>query len=448
MKVLSVLGALAILRAAAGGAIQMDEDGTPKLDPVVQQDSTVYGQADAKNHVVFAKDMHGSFKIPLFLKNGLDPESKRKQRLERSRRMKSFARLDPPSQIRTAADVSAASLVNVKDYYYYGYIGIGSPPQKFSVVFDTGSSNIWVPGEQCRSSACTEHRRFDQRSSATYRETQQKIQIQYGTGFIAGDIAKETVQVAGSVVLHNQSFAATSTEDKTFDLPRSQFDGLFGLGFTGGSEGGVRAPVDTMVQENLLKEPLFGVKLFKGNAQGNGEITFGSYDRSFGTKLTWIDVYGDFFWATTMEGIFYGNEPINYLYGADKVNSANASGALTPADAARASRKALLDTGSSLLYGDPFTLAAMSTRIGANALSGEIPCSAVASLKPFHFILGGKRFTMKPKDYIYHDDASGICEVQWMPVNEYLWIMGIPFLQSHYTVYNIKDHKVGLAPMD
>ncbi|KAJ1662390.1 hypothetical protein IW140_005129 [Coemansia sp. RSA 1813] len=446
MKVLSILGALAMLRTAAGAAVQTDEDGMPKLDPVVEQDSTVYGQADAKNHVVFAKDMHGSFKIPLFLKNGLDPESKRAQRLERTRRMKSFAQIQP-SQVQMAADVSTASLTNVKDYYYYGYIGIGSPPQKFSVVFDTGSSNIWVPGQECHSSACTEHRRFDQRSSATYHATEKKIQIQYGTGFIAGNIARETVQVAGSVVLQNQSFAATSTEDRTFELPRSQFDGLFGLGFTGGSEGGVRAPVDTMVQENLLKEPLFGVKLFKGTDKGNGEITFGSYDRSFGNKLSWIDVYGDFFWATTMEGIFYGDEPTNLLYGADKVNSANASGALTPADAARASRKALLDTGSSLLYGDPFTLAAMSNRIGANALSGEIPCSALSSLKSFHFILGGKRFSMKPKDYIYHDDATGICEVQWMPVNEYLWILGIPFLQSHYSVYNIKEHKMGLAPM-
>ncbi|KAJ2725264.1 aspartic proteinase precursor [Coemansia sp. Benny D115] len=146
-----------------------------------------------------------------------------------------------------------------------------------------------------------------------------------------------------------------------------------------------------------------------------------------------------------MEGIYYGDEPTNYLFGADKVN--NAAGSLTPQEKARASRKALLDTGSSLIYGDAFTLAAMSARIGADIMSGEIPCSAVAGLKSFRFVLGGKNFYMTPSDYIYHDEASGVCEVQWMPVSEYLWVLGIPFLQSHYSVYDIKQHKMGLAKM-
>ncbi|KAJ1753832.1 hypothetical protein LPJ79_000119 [Coemansia sp. RSA 1821] len=429
---LTPIALLAVVQLAASAAVKLEDD-----DMVDSDDWSVIGQIGAKNHFSYGEETQGGFTIPLYLKNGLDPESKRKRRMERSRRMKSFA--EKPLSNNTAI------LTNVKDYYYYGYIGIGNPPQKFSVVFDTGSSNIWVPGDMCPSNACNEHRRFNQSHSTTYLASTQKIQIQYGTGFIAGDIGTDTVQVAGSLVLQNQSFAATSLEDKTFELPRSQFDGLFGLGFTGGAEGNVRSPVDTMLEENKLKEPLFGIKLFRGSERGNGEITFGTYDKSYSSQLDWIDVYGNIFWATTMEGIFYGDEPQNYLYGADKINAE--SGSLTPQEKARASRKALLDTGSSLIYGDPFSLAAMSTRIGANPLSGEIPCSAVASLKPFHFVIGGKRFSMNPEEYIFHDPATGICEVQWMPVSEYLWVMGIPFLQSHYTVYNIKDHRIGLAKM-
>ncbi|KAJ2709461.1 hypothetical protein H4R19_004240 [Coemansia spiralis] len=200
-----------------------------------------------------------------------------------------------------------------------------------------------------------------------------------------------------------------------------------------------------MVSENILGQPVFGVKLFRGSENGNGEITFGSFDRSYADQLQWIDVYGDIFWATTMQGIFYGDEPRNYLYGTSKIEAATAS--QTPAQKARASRKALLDTGSSLIYGDPFTLTAMSTRIGANPETGEIPCAALAVLKPFHFVLGGRRFSMTPAEYIFHDPATGVCEVQWMPVSEYLWIMGIPFLQAHYTVYDIKGHRMGLARM-
>lgn len=96
-------------------------------------------------------------------------------------------------------------LLNSLDTSYYGPISLGTPPQNFTVVFDTGSSNLWVPAASCRSAACQVHSRYDSKSSSSYRSHGAHFDIRYGTGIVHGVMSRDTLQVGG-LAIEGQDF--------------------------------------------------------------------------------------------------------------------------------------------------------------------------------------------------------------------------------------------------
>jgi hypothetical protein len=79
--------------------------------------------------------------------------------------------------------------IYVKDYMntqYFLEVNIGTPAQTFTVVPDTGSSNLWVYSKDCGTLVCNGHNLFDGKSSKTYTKKTNDFAISYGSGSIDG----------------------------------------------------------------------------------------------------------------------------------------------------------------------------------------------------------------------------------------------------------------------
>jgi len=61
-------------------------------------------------------------------------------------------------------------LKNFANSQYYAIIEIGIPSQQFKVIFDTGSTNLWVQSNLCKTPGCLQHKGFDLNISRTFKK--------------------------------------------------------------------------------------------------------------------------------------------------------------------------------------------------------------------------------------------------------------------------------------
>lgn len=328
------------------------------------------------------------------------------------------------------------ALTDFMNAQYYGEIAIGTPPQTFTVVFDTGSSNLWVPSTRCSSIACWLHNRYDASKSSSYGENGTEFAIQYGTGSLEGIISQETVTL-GDLEIENQGFGESVKEPGiTFALGR--FDGILGLGFDTIAVQRVVPPFYSLVNSKVLDLPLFGVWLGKSSEEG-GEITFGAVDHDhFEGPVTWIPVTRKAYWEVSLQAVFLGDKKLNIK-----------------------SDKAAIDTGSSLFALPTAEAEAINKGIGATkGWNGQytIDCAKVPSLPTLALQFSGKKFTLTGEDYVLRvgaglfngNDGQEACVTGFVGLDipapaGPLWIVGDVFLRKFYSIYDLGNTRVGLA---
>jgi len=122
--------------------------------------------------------------------------------------------------------------VDMKDYMntqYFVNVKLGSNDQEFTVVPDTGSSNLWVYSSKCFSAACLTHSKYNHKKSTSYEEDGQDFDITYGSGSVKGFVSKDVAKFTDDITATMSFGEIQSVKGKTFLV--SQMDGIIGLAF-------------------------------------------------------------------------------------------------------------------------------------------------------------------------------------------------------------------------
>merc|ERR1712072_394090 len=311
--------------------------------------------------------------------------------------------------------------ITFQDYQnaqYYGPITIGTPPQKFNVIYDTGSSNLWVPSKTAFM-PLNFHSKYDSTKSSTYVKNGTSFAIRYGSGSLTGFVSQDTVTM-GSATVKNQLFAE-ATKEPGLAFKVGKFDGIVGMAFQSIAVDGMEPA--WMAALSDADDKVFGVYL-GGTTGTGGEMTLGGTDSAHYTgDITYVPVSRAKYWQITVGSFSIGN--------------------LTNVEA-------IVDTGTSLLVAPADVVSAFGKKIGATLVAGKewtIDCSKIAGLPDLDITIGGKSFPLKGSDYVLN--VSGQCLLGMMGMDlsrEGLsLILGDVFIRKYYTVFDQGKSRVGFA---
>ncbi|XP_072234017.1 nothepsin [Leuresthes tenuis] len=345
-----------------------------------------------------------------------------------------YAQCFPPGTKSLRLGRSSEKIYNFMDAQYFGEISLGTPEQNFSVVFDTGSSDLWVPSSYCVSQACALHRSFKAFQSTSFRHDGRTFGIHYGSGHLLGVMGRDTLKI-GDLTTLNQEFGESVYEPGA-TFATAKFDGVLGLGYASLAEILGNPVFDNMMAQKTVEEPVFSFYLTRKTSTSSpeGELLLGGIDESlYNGPINWLPVTAKGYWQIKMDSV-----------AVQGVSSFCPRGC-----------QAIVDTGTSLIAGPTNDILNLQQLIGATPTNiGEfvIDCARLSSLPHVTFILGGTEYTLTSERYVRKEMFgnrelcfSGFQAADMISPEGPLWILGDVFLTEFYSIFDKGQDRVGFA---
>uniref|UniRef100_A0A7I4YID4 Peptidase A1 domain-containing protein n=1 Tax=Haemonchus contortus TaxID=6289 RepID=A0A7I4YID4_HAECO len=323
------------------------------------------------------------------------------------------------------------------DTDYYGPIQIGDPPQNFTVQFDTGSSNLYVPCANCLGTAefCQRHHKFTCKNSLTCKQEHGHLNITYGIGSANGSLYSDIVcfDTEPKHCFRQEFVCAEYVLGSDGTIP----DGTLGMAWPLASQGDITTPLEHLfANKTACPEAVFAFWLNRNYLDDDegGELTLCGTDPSrYQGNITWVQLYGEFYWEVLLGGITVGAE------------SGNPYPLEIPGNF-----MAAVDSGTSFIVGPPENIQEILDHLGVIEFE-PIDCSTVSNYPTITFKLLSNEFVhefeLEGQQYII-ESSNGECIVGFQkmpPGNGEFWVLGDAFMSNFYTIFDYANGRVGFA---
>lgn len=349
------------------------------------------------------------------------------------------AKAENQYSVTKASQVSAPSTaglaIEANDVGYFVSVKIGTSNTQYKMLVDTGSSDTWITGTNCKCGGSSRNK-FGKSSSNSLETSNSQYKISYGTGDVSVQLGTDSFEVAG-LKLDKFTFGMASSESNDFGASKIPFDGLLGLGGSGLSVTHKDTFIEALKKANKVKEPIVGYRLGRaadGSGKNRGQITFGGVDRSqISGSLTQMDNQSNKgYWEVKLDSVSVGGKQV--------------SGSST----------AILDTGTSLIIAPQDAADAIHHAIDGAKPDGNggytLPCTTKATLS---FKFAGTTFKMDSRDLLFapkdSSNLQGTC-VSAVSTGSTMdgagWLLGAAFLKNVYMATNSDANQIGLGNLN
>jgi len=358
----------------------------------------------------------------------------------------------PAKRMQRRGSAESLNFINQGgDASYFGTVDIGTPPQSFNVILDTGSSDLWVADSNCGNCDQTTPV-FNSGASKTFEQVQTSpIPISYGSGNVAGILATESVSM-GNFSITAQGFLSVESVSK--DLLTGSVSGIMGLAFGAISSTGAIPFWNALITDNQLAAPemAFWLTRFRGtnfkDEEPGGSFTLGGTNASlFQGDIEFLPMAGP-------------SQPTFWLLGVSVINVQGQSLKLA---ATGNNALAAIDTGTTLIGGPTTDVANLWAQIPGSALVGptmpgfyEFPCSTTLNIS---MGFGGSVWPISPDDMNLGSGTGGgnmclggifdLSQGSSIEANQGnpSWVVGDTFLKNVYSVFRQDPLSIGFAEL-